>query len=673
MHKMPIAFITALSVAVILGSGTAPGMTWLDAGDFVTASATLGVPHPTGFPVYTVLGHLFSYLPMGNLASRTALMSAIFAGITVWFLMATIEKRARFLCEKLAVGGALTLVHLSADTLGLNGRMPEVYTLNTAAAAACIYLMDRLERSADVRSIALLGFACGLGAANHALFSLFALGFVAAAFSIKTARRLGAVMTFVAVSAITSAAYAYLPLAASRSPAHNFGDPSSLPRFLAHITAAEIRQSFSHEMAAGWFVTVIHLKQMISQLYQALGPFLILGIAGMLYPIFSLVRPGEKRRVDRLGLLAGALTAADLFFATVIHPMGIQSFQNGQMSILLICVSGALTTARGIVFLSKKASARVERLGYAVASALPLFLLFYIPKSWGDTASDWSPEDLTVIHLAHAEPGSLSVLVSDSMIAASLYARHAVDARPDVAVLDRNLLQDKERITYAFRHFPFEVLPEAEVATWAPLSGPLSEATYLARAARLITHNIGLRTVYWEAPVGRADLSIGFELLHRFPMGSIAGDEDDASACVPDSFGFCASNAAIDIPNPAFIGASERFRSWSAGQWGYAGARFYEKGALQQAAVAFENAHRLAPSSIAWKNNLAVIAAASGNIKGALDIVDNVLLKNPLSITAVKNGLLYSRALGDKSREAAYLNLAKKLGLKSGSGEQPAP
>src|SRR6185503_17540515 len=58
----------------------APGLTWTndgaDGGDLITAAATLGVAHPTGYPTYLLLAHLFQYLPIGDLAFRTNLLSA---------------------------------------------------------------------------------------------------------------------------------------------------------------------------------------------------------------------------------------------------------------------------------------------------------------------------------------------------------------------------------------------------------------------------------------------------------------------------------------------------------------------------------------------------------------------------------------------------------------------
>jgi hypothetical protein len=55
-----------------------------DDGDFITAMATWGVPHPTGYPLFTLLGHVFlEVIPAGNPAFRVNLMTAIFGAAAV--------------------------------------------------------------------------------------------------------------------------------------------------------------------------------------------------------------------------------------------------------------------------------------------------------------------------------------------------------------------------------------------------------------------------------------------------------------------------------------------------------------------------------------------------------------------------------------------------------------
>lgn len=78
-----------------------PDLVWAtygtDGGELVTASYTLGVPHPPGYPTYVLLGKLFSFFPLGSVAYRYNLFSAACAagaaGVTA--LLAAEKAQAR--------------------------------------------------------------------------------------------------------------------------------------------------------------------------------------------------------------------------------------------------------------------------------------------------------------------------------------------------------------------------------------------------------------------------------------------------------------------------------------------------------------------------------------------------------------------------------------------------
>ena len=77
---LPSWIVFAILIALYLRT-LAPGLTWAnggsDGGDLITAAATGGVAHPTGYPLYLLLARLFQWAPLGTLAFRTNLMSAL--------------------------------------------------------------------------------------------------------------------------------------------------------------------------------------------------------------------------------------------------------------------------------------------------------------------------------------------------------------------------------------------------------------------------------------------------------------------------------------------------------------------------------------------------------------------------------------------------------------------
>ncbi|RRR68184.1 MAG: DUF2723 domain-containing protein, partial [Candidatus Viridilinea halotolerans] len=73
----------ALVLSLVYGLTLVPTVTWAhqagDSGDLLTAVATGGVPHPTGYPSYLLLVDAFRWLPWGDLALQQALFSALCA------------------------------------------------------------------------------------------------------------------------------------------------------------------------------------------------------------------------------------------------------------------------------------------------------------------------------------------------------------------------------------------------------------------------------------------------------------------------------------------------------------------------------------------------------------------------------------------------------------------
>ncbi|MCK4831823.1 MAG: DUF2723 domain-containing protein, partial [Anaerolineales bacterium] len=94
------SLLVGLVVLIVYLSTLAPTITWehhgTDGGDLIAASQVLGVPHPPGYPLYVVVGHLLSRLPLpgGNLALRFNLLSAFSAAAASALLSATVRRMA---------------------------------------------------------------------------------------------------------------------------------------------------------------------------------------------------------------------------------------------------------------------------------------------------------------------------------------------------------------------------------------------------------------------------------------------------------------------------------------------------------------------------------------------------------------------------------------------------
>src|ERR1700753_3274384 len=70
----------------------APEMTLEDSGELATGSFYAGIPHPPGYPVWTVFTYFWTLLPIGNVAWRVGL-AGCFAGALASGLLALIVSR----------------------------------------------------------------------------------------------------------------------------------------------------------------------------------------------------------------------------------------------------------------------------------------------------------------------------------------------------------------------------------------------------------------------------------------------------------------------------------------------------------------------------------------------------------------------------------------------------
>jgi hypothetical protein len=121
------AGLVALALFVLYAA-TAPRTVALeDDGLFILSSYFLGIEHPPGFPLYTLLGKLFTLLPFGSVAYRVHLMSALFGALTCGLL---------WICVRTLIEGRLP-AYVAALGLGLSpvfwsqSLIADVYTFNT--------------------------------------------------------------------------------------------------------------------------------------------------------------------------------------------------------------------------------------------------------------------------------------------------------------------------------------------------------------------------------------------------------------------------------------------------------------------------------------------------------------------------------------------------------------
>jgi hypothetical protein len=240
----------------------APWVGRADTFEFQVVAPRLGIAHPSGYPLYILLGKLFSLLPVGTVAWRVNLSSAVCAGLAAWFLYRAVKEFST--SGAVALLAALTLAF--SPTLWPRAVEAEVYGLNASLVALSLWVAARWGRGGlhTERALPLLGFLAGVSIASHLTLGALLLLIVPLALTVRPRPSLRSLATAAGLFAAGLALYLYIPL---RWPAINNGEVMSLSHFLAFVTNAESGGAF-HPLAfvqdpARWVVVFRLLRAQV--------------------------------------------------------------------------------------------------------------------------------------------------------------------------------------------------------------------------------------------------------------------------------------------------------------------------------------------------------------------------------------------------------------------------
>lgn len=235
-----IAASLATGVFVVYALGACRTIYVGDSGELVTAVSVLGIPHPSGYPLYVLLGKLWTLLfPLGSIAFRMSLFSALCAAGACGLLYRLGRE------TRLPVSASLLSALLLAfsPSFWAEANVQRVYALNAFFVAWATFLAVRWDRGAaegDERRGGFLAalFVAGLGATNHTFMAVWATCFVAfAAFSRPGLLRRP---TTLALGGTAFAAgllpYLYLPIRSRQDPVLDWGNPETLGSLAAVVT-----------------------------------------------------------------------------------------------------------------------------------------------------------------------------------------------------------------------------------------------------------------------------------------------------------------------------------------------------------------------------------------------------------------------------------------------------
>lgn len=461
MRARPIARVLAFAVPLAAYVRTlSPSVGPNDSGELTAVAATLGIAHPSGYPLFTLFGHAWTRLPLpGTVSWRLNLFCAVCvaAAALVFF---EIARRVIDLAWPPAPGAAPgtagrpadedddedsgppwaatrtlaalagALVFAFARTVWAQAVAVEVYALHLFMTLAVVWLFLRAAypapgRTSRPRDWALFAFVTGLAFSNHLTVFVVAPALVFLYFRSEGVGRAGLVR--LGAMALPFAAgllpYAYLALRSagafpfSAPAAFDWGGVSrSLDKFVWHVTGRQY------------------------------GIWMFSGLVGENVRKFLLLLPFQ------LGLLGVVLAPAGLWVAfRRSRPLGIA------LALLVVGPAGYAVTYSipdiDAYFLPAFAGAGLCAAlgGYLLVRPRPHYaaVLLVLPvaavavnAASCDRSADWSTHDFATNMVAAFEPNALVISGEwETFDSAFWYLQRVENLRPDIAVLNIHLMR----------------------------------------------------------------------------------------------------------------------------------------------------------------------------------------------------------------------------------------
>jgi hypothetical protein len=416
-----------------------PGIAFGDWGEMQTVPHVLGVAHPTGYPTYILLAWLAEIVPIGSIAFRANLLSAVYvAGALATTTLIAVRLGVRPL---IAVAAGLALG--ATGTVWAAATVAEVNPLHLLFAALIVHrALVWGERRSPV-DLALGGLLVGLALGNH-LLTLFIAPFVVL-FVLWSGRReilarpailalpIGALVLGLAV-------YLYIPLAASQSPPLPYNHPTTLDGVLWLVSGTQFRGQFDFLSAQGPGEFIASLPDLWELLAARATPVLpILGLAGL--AILVVRRPAFGLMCLGIGLTAVYIWANYLhlehYLLVPFLLLGIGSavaLQSAVRALRWLVARGTLDRGPAVAGTGRTISVVIGA-GVGALAIVASLLLAAINWDGADRSGDRSGNEYVDAVFATL-PTNAAILSYWDASTPLWYGQHVEERRPDIVIVD---------------------------------------------------------------------------------------------------------------------------------------------------------------------------------------------------------------------------------------------
>lgn len=540
MRKNWLFISSIVFVFVIYLLTLAPGVVQIDSGELAAVASTLGIAHPTGYPLFTLIGYIFTKIFFfSSKIYALNLLSALYTLGGVLFLikinlLVLLQLKPQLIKDKkskkkadssiqfteeltalLAVAGTLTIAF--SRTFWLQSTSVEVYSLHILLICASIYFfLKAFFKENENKSIELkkfekewlvFAFILGLSFTNHMTSILLLPGFAYLYFSkygfSKDAfqRILRMLIPFIAALTI----YLYLPISASKNPEINWGNPVTWENFKRHIMGWQYQSWIfsSTESASKQFKYFVELLPVE---FAYIG--LILILLGLI----------ELSKLNRKILTFYVI----LFFTCLLYSINYDINDIDSYFLLAFISSGLIATA-GYFFMVRNLFRTGNNSKYAIL-ILPV-VIFIINFGKVNQSDNTQYHEYSISVLDSAEKNSIVIsYLWDFLISPSYYLQFVEGKRKDIAIIDKELVRRSWYFNQLKRNHPLiyerskelisGFLPElARFERNENYNPQILENYYREIIQSFILRNINDHTVYLTPEMVNMELKNGWLIL----------------------------------------------------------------------------------------------------------------------------------------------------------------
>nr|XP_031360712.1 transmembrane protein 260 [Lonchura striata domestica] len=298
------------AVAALYTATLPPALPGGDAGELITAAYELGVAHPPGYPLFTLLAKVATELPGGSPAFRVNLLCGLLGAAAASLLFCTVFRLSGSYAGGILAAGVFSFSRLTWQW----SITAEVFSLNNLFVGLLMALTAHFEEAstAEERSkISKLGaFCCGLSLCNQHTIVLYVACVVPWVLSRLFRKRelsLGHLLKLGLCFLAGLLPYLYLPASSYLNRARwTWGDQTTFQGFLTHFLREEYGTFNLAKSEAGCSMGEMLLFQLAQMKSELSLPVLVLALVALLK---------KQQKSPVIWLFTGMLCLYSLFFA----------------------------------------------------------------------------------------------------------------------------------------------------------------------------------------------------------------------------------------------------------------------------------------------------------------------------------------------------------------------